>query len=386
MGIPIGKLALYTACAGVHPFRCLPITLDVGTNNAVLREDPLYTGLRQPRRRGAEYDDFIEEFVSAVEDIFPGVLLQWEDFATENAIRLLERYRDRLCSFNDDVQGTAGVVLAALFSACRIKQERLRDQRLLFLGAGASAAGVAHLIVSAMVREGLSEPEARMRIWFADSKGLVVAGREDLSPHKLPFAHPHPPVGDFQSAVDALMPTGIIGLSTRGGAFTEGIVRAVSAINQRPIVFALSNPTSSSECTAEQAYRWSDGRALFASGSPFDPVTLDGSRFVPGQANNAYIFPGLGLGVVLSGARRVTDAMFHEAARAVAESVTDETLALGTLLPGLDRIREISLRIAVAVARLAEQEGLARVPVPADAEAWVRAGMYQPVYREYVPA
>lgn len=386
MGIPIGKLALYTACAGVHPFRCLPITLDVGTNNAPLREDPLYTGLREPRRRGADYDEFLEEFVEAVDEAFPGVLLQFEDFATENAIRLLERYRDRICCFNDDVQGTAGVVLTALLSACRVKGERLQDQRLLFLGAGASAAGVAHLIVSAMVREGLSEADARMRIWFTDSKGLVTAGRDDLAPHKQPFAHPHPPIADFAGAVDALLPTGIIGLSTQGGAFTEPIVRAMAATNERPIIFALSNPTSSAECTAEQAYRWTDGRALFASGSPFAPVEQDGRRLVPGQANNAYIFPGLGLGVVLSRATRVTDAMFHAAARVVAESVSDAALAEGTLLPPLETIREISVRIAGAVAQLAVKDGLARVPVPDDIESWVRAGMYQPVYHDYVPA
>lgn len=386
MGIPIGKLSLYTACAGLHPFRCLPITLDVGTNNASLREDPLYTGLRQPRIRGVEYDAFVEEFISAVDELFPGVLLQWEDFATTNAIRLLERYRDRLCSFNDDVQGTAAVVLTALLSACRVKQEPLRDQRLLFLGAGASAAGVATLIVSAMVRQGLPEPEARRRIWLVDSQGLVTADRADLPDHKRPFAHPHPPIGDFLTAVETLMPTGIIGLSTQRGAFSEPIVRALAAINQRPIVFALSNPTSSSECTAEQAYGWTGGRALFASGSPFEPVTLDGRTFVPGQANNAYIFPGLGLGVVLSQARRVSDGMFHEAARTVAESVSADDLARGTLLPPLAGIRDISGRIAAAVARLAVAEGLAQVLLPEDAESWVRERMYQPVYPEYVPA
>ena len=386
MGIPIGKLALYTACAGVHPFRCLPITLDVGTNNVVLRDDPLYTGLREPRRRGPEYDEFLEEFVGSVDEVFPGVLLQFEDFATENAISLLERYRDRICCFNDDVQGTAGVVLTALLSACRAKRERLHDQRLMFLGAGASAAGVARLIVSAMVREGMNEALAREKIWFVDSKGLVTADRTDLAAHKRLFAHAHRPIGDFAGAVEALRPTGIIGLSTQGGAFTEPILRSLAASCERPIVFALSNPTSSSECTAEQAYRWTDGRALFASGSPFDPVQLDGRRYVPGQANNAYIFPGLGLGVVLSRASRVTDGMFHEAARVVAESVSEDAVSRGTLLPPLETIREISVGIAAAVARLAAREGLARVPVPEDAESWVRSGMYQPVYHEYVPA
>ena len=255
MGIPIGKLAIYTACAGVPPFRCLPVTLDVGTDNAALREDPLYTGLRQPRVRGPEYDALIEEFVAGVRDLFPGALLQWEDFATDNAIRLLERYQDQVCSFNDDIQGTAAVVLSALLSACRVKGERLGDQRLLFLGAGASATGVASLIASAMRRDGLGEREARGRIWFFDSRGLVQSGRGDLAPHKRPYAHDHQPVSRFLEAVELLRPTGIIGLSTQGGAFDDRILEAMTKQNARPIVFALSNPTSSSECTAEAVYR-----------------------------------------------------------------------------------------------------------------------------------
>ncbi len=386
MGIPIGKLALYTACAGVPPFHCLPIQLDVGTDNAALRDDPLYTGLRQPRVRGEEYRAFVEEFVTAVDAEFPGVLLQWEDFATENAIALLERYRDRLCSFNDDVQGTAAVVLAALLTACRARRERLRDQRLVFLGAGASAVGVANLIASAMVREDLTEAEARGRVWLVDTKGLVESSREDLAPHKRAYAHAHAPVRDLLGAVQALEPTGLIGLSTQGGAFTEAVVRAMGASQRRPIVFALSNPTSRSECTAEQAYGWTDGRALFASGSPFDPVTIGDRILVPGQANNAYIFPGLGLGILLSKARRVSDGMFHAAAGTVADYISAEDLAHGTLLPPLDRIRDISARIAAAVVRLAVEEGLAAAAVPPDPEAWVREQMYQPVYPDYVPA
>ncbi len=386
MGIPIGKLALYTACAGVRPDRCLPITLDVGTDNAALRDDPLYTGLRQPRARGAAYDEFVDEFVAAVDARFPGVLLQWEDFATGNAIRLLDRYRDRLCTFNDDIQGTAAVVLAALLSACRVTRTRLGDQRLLFLGAGASAVGVANLIASAMVRDGVGKADARGRIWFMDSHGLVVASRDDLAAHKRPFAHAHPPVTDLVAAINALEPTGLIGLSTQGGAFSEPVLRAVAGINERPIVFALSNPTSRSECTAEQAYRWTDGRALFAGGSPFAPVTINGRTLVPGQANNAFIFPGLGLGVVLSGARRVTDAMFHAAARSVAESVCADDLAGGSLLPPLASIRDISAHIAARVAALAAAEGLARAGVPEAPDAWVRERMYEPAYPDYQPA
>jgi len=348
MGIPIGKLAIYTACAGVPPFRCLPVMLDVGTDTTTLRDDPLYTGLRQPRVRGAEYDGLIEEFVMAVRDLFPGALLQWEDFATDNAIRLLERYQDRICSFNDDIQGTAAVVLSALLSACRVKGEKLGDQRLLFLGAGASATGVANLIASAMRRDGLGESEARARIWFFDSRGLVQSGRGDLAAHKRPYAHDHQPVDQFLEAVESLRPTGIIGLSTQGGAFDDRILEAMTRQNERPIVFALSNPTSSSECTGEAAYRVSRGTALFASGSPFPPTTVDGRVLIPGQANNAYIFPGLGLGIVLSGASRVSEGMFHVAARLVADSVAAEELARGTLLPALEGIRELSIQVAAA--------------------------------------
>jgi malate dehydrogenase (oxaloacetate-decarboxylating)(NADP+) len=384
MGIPIGKLSLYVACAGVPPFETLPITLDVGTDNADLRHDPLYTGLYQPRVRGPEYDAFIEEFVEAVQQVFPGVLLQWEDFATENAIHLLARYRDRLCTFNDDIQGTAGVVLTALLSACRVLRAPLRDQRLLFFGAGASATGVASLIASAMVRQGLTQAEAMERIWFVDSKGLVVSSRTDLQEHKRPWAHDHAPMVTLLDAVNAVKPTGLIGLSTQPQTFTEPVLQAMAASNARPIVFALSNPTSKSECTAEQAYRFTGGKALFASGSPFDSVPLDGRTHVPRQANNAYIFPGLGLGIVLSKARRVTDAMFHAAANAAAEFVAESDLGQGSLLPPLEDIRKVSAHIAAAVVRLAMDEGLATATdIPADIEPWVRERMFKPDYPEY---
>jgi malate dehydrogenase (oxaloacetate-decarboxylating)(NADP+) len=383
MGIPIGKLALYTACSGVSPFRCLPVTLDVGTNNPDLHRDPLYNGLRQPRVRGAEYQAFVEEFVEAVVARWPEVLLQWEDFATENAIDLLDRYRDRLCTFNDDVQGTAAVVLSALLSACRVTGKPLTEQTLLFFGAGASATGVAHLIVSAMVRQGVSVVEARRRCNFFDSKGLVVAARTDLQAHKQPFAHDVPHVADLTEAISALRPTGLIGLSTQPQTFTEPVLGALAALNERPIVFALSNPTSRAECTAEQAYRFTGGRALFACGSPFDPVTLGGRTWVPRQANNAYIFPGLGLGVVLSRARRVTDGMFHIAAETCAGFVSEADLARGALLPPLEDIRAVSARIAAAVARLAAEEGVAREEVPQDADAWIGERVYQPVYPDY---
>jgi malate dehydrogenase (oxaloacetate-decarboxylating)(NADP+) len=386
MGIPIGKLALYTACAGIHPAECLPITLDAGTENAALLDDPLYTGLVRHRLRGAEYEAFIEEFVTAVQEVFPGVLLQWEDFATDNAFGILERYRDRLTTFNDDIQGTAAVTLAGLVTATRITGVPLTEQRLLFLGAGAAATGIASLVAGAMAREGMDESQARRQCWFFDSHGLVVASRGDLAAYKKPFAHDHPPEAGFEEAVRTLKPTAILGVSAQGGAFTPGILRAMAEINERPVIFALSNPTSKSECTAEAAYQHTGGRAVFASGSPFDVVTHEGRQFVPGQGNNAYIFPGLGLGVVLAGASRVTDAMFHASARALAEFVSDSSLADGSLFPPLSEIRQTSARIAEAVIRVAHEEGLATQPMPNDLPAYVASHMYEPTYLDLMTA
>jgi len=382
MGIPIGKLSLYTACAGIHPARCLPVMLDVGTNNEALRADPLYIGLVQPRVRGDAYLELVEEFVRAVTEAFPGVLVQFEDFATENAFALLRRYRDRVTAFNDDIQGTAAVTLAGLLAAGRISGRPLVDQHLLFLGAGAAAVGIADLIVGAMVRDGLDEAAARSRCWFVDSKGLVVGSRTDLAQHKLPYAHDHAFIPDLLQAVQTLSPTGLIGVSAQPRTFTEPVLRAMAAANERPIVFALSNPTSKAECTAEEAYRSTEGRAVFASGSPFDPVEYAGRRHVPGQGNNAYVFPGVGLGVVVSKARRVTDEMFHAAARTLADRVLAESLERGTVYPSLTTIRSVSHAIAVAVAQVAYDAGLATRPRPADLDQAVRAAMYEPVYRE----
>ncbi len=384
MGIPIGKLSLYTACAGIDPARCLPITLDVGTNSEEMLNDSLYIGLGQQRVRGEDYEAFIEEFVDAVQDVFPGVLIQFEDFATQNAVHLLEVYRDRVCMFNDDIQGTAAVTLAGLFSAGRIVDRKLRDQTVLFLGAGSAATGIAHLIASAMVGQGIPEDEAMRRCWFIDSKGLVVAARRDLAAHKLPFAHEHEFIPDLLGAVEALRPTALVGVSAQPRTFTEPVLRAMAACNERPIVFALSNPTSKSECTAEEAYRWTDGRAVFASGSPFDPVTYDGRTFVPGQGNNAYIFPGVGLGVIASGANRVTDAMFHAAARTLANGVDEELLNQGSIYPPLESIRDVSAAVAVSVARVAYEQGQATGQVPSDLDKRIASMMYHPNYREYV--
>ncbi|HSM17340.1 MAG TPA: NAD-dependent malic enzyme [Gemmatimonadales bacterium] len=383
MGIPIGKLSLYTACAGIDPARCLPITLDVGTNNEELLKDPLYIGLMQHRQRGDDYDAFIEEFVEAVQDVFPGVLIQFEDFATQNAVHLLEVYRGRACMFNDDIQGTAAVTLAGLFSAGRIVDVKLTDQTILFLGAGSAATGIAHLIASAMMGQGMAEDEAMRRCWFVDSKGLVVASRRDLAEHKLPFAHDHAFIPDLLGAVEALGPTALVGVSAQPKTFTEPILRAMARLNDRPIVLALSNPTSKSECTAEEAYRWTDGRAVFASGSPFDEVTYQGQTFVPGQGNNAYIFPGVGLGVIASGATRVTDAMFHAAARTLAESVDEDLLKQGSIYPPLESIRQVSAAVALSVAHVAFEQGQAAGPAPSDMQAHIASMMYDPNYREH---
>ncbi len=383
MGIPIGKLSLYTACAGVNPELCLPVTIDVGTDRPELLADPLYLGLPRRRLRGAAYDELLEEFVLAVQEVFPHAVIQFEDFATDNAIRLLARYRDRVCCFNDDIQGTAGVTLAGLLSAARITGQPLKDQRVMFLGAGAAATGIAGLIVSALVREGLSEAEARHRCWLVDRGGLVVAGRPDRTAHQAPYAHEYPAQADLVAAVEAVRPTALIGVSAAAGAFTEPVVRALARINRRPILFPLSNPTALSECTAVDGYTWSEGRAVFASGSPYPPVTLGEQRFTPGQGNNAYVFPGVGLGVIVSRSRRVTDTMFYAAARVLATRVSDESLALGQLFPPLREIRDVSLEIALAVAGVAYDEGLAQAPRPADLAGTIARAMYDARYPAY---
>ena len=380
MGIPVGKLSLYTACAGVHPQLCLPITLDVGSNNTALREDPFYVGLRQRRLTGSDYDSLIDEFITAACEVFPGVVIQFEDFANHNAFRLLKKYRERICTFNDDIQGTAAVALAGILSALRTTGGKLTEQKLLFLGAGEAATGICDLVVSAMIADGLSESAARQRCWAVDSHGLVVKSRTDLAEHKLPYAHDHAPIGDFLTAIKTLKPTVIIGVAAVGGTFTPEVLEEMARINERPIVFALSNPTSKAECSAEEAYRWTKGRALFACGSPFDPLKFEGKTYVPRQGNNSYIFPGVGLGAIASRARRITDEMFMVAAHTLAQLVTDADLAQGSLYPALPRIREVSAHIAAAVAETAYQKGLAGKPRPADVMADVRAQMFDPHY------
>lgn len=380
MGIPVGKLSLYTACAGIHPKLCLPVMLDVGTNNKTLLSDPYYVGLRQKRLSGAAYDEFVDEFVTAAHAVFPGVLIQFEDFANHAAFRLLHKYRDKIPTFNDDIQGTASVALAGLFSALRVTGGKLSDQKLLFLGAGEAATGIADLAVSQMVAEGATEAEARLRIWLVDSRGLVVKNRSNLNEHKLRYAHEHAPIEDFLTAVRTLKPSAIIGVAAVGGTFTPEVLQVMSKINKRPIIFALSNPTSKAECSAEEAYRHTDGRALFACGSPYDPVKLDGKTFVPRQGNNSYIFPGVGLGAIASGTRLVTDEMFMAAARTLARLVSEEDIKQGSLYPALPRIREVSAHIAAAVAEVANKRGLAAGQAPNDLLGYVQTQMYDPRY------
>jgi malate dehydrogenase (oxaloacetate-decarboxylating)(NADP+) len=380
MGIPVGKLSLYSACAGVHPQLCLPVMLDVGTNNEDLLKDPYYVGLRRKRLRGAAYDNLIDEFITAANKVFPGVLIQFEDFANHAAFRLLIKYGEKCCCFNDDIQGTAAVALAGLLSALRLTGGKLSEQTLLFLGAGEAATGIADLVVSAMMAEGLSEAEARQRNWLVDSRGLVIRSRTALTAQKLPYAHEHAPIGDFLTTIKALRPTAIIGVAAVGGTFTPEVLRTMAEINARPIVFALSNPTSKAECSAEEAYRHTGGRALFACGSPYDPVTLDGKTFVPRQGNNSYIFPGVGLGAIASGARRVTDDMFMAAARTLARLVSEADLQQGSLYPALPRIREVSAQIGAAVAGVAYNRGLATRRMPKNVLAHVKAQIYDPRY------
>ncbi|MEI7809015.1 MAG: NAD-dependent malic enzyme, partial [Verrucomicrobiota bacterium] len=333
MGIPIGKLSLYTACAGINPTQCLPITIDMGTNNETFLKDPLYIGLREKRISGEAFDAVMEEFITAVKTVFPGVLLQFEDFGNGNAFRLLETYRNQLCTFNDDIQGTGSVALAGVLSALRLTGGKMSDHRVLMSGAGEAGMGIADNICAVLMEEGLSLAEARKRIWFVDSKGLIVKGRAGLVEHKLHYAHDHAPCADLLSAVKAIKPTMLVGVSGQPRTFTEEIVKFVGSYNARPVIFALSNPTSKAECTAEEAYTWTEGRAIFASGSPFAPVTYNGKTHVPGQGNNSYIFPGVGLGVVATGATRVTDAMFVTAAKALASLLREEELAEGRIYP-----------------------------------------------------
>jgi malate dehydrogenase (oxaloacetate-decarboxylating)(NADP+) len=385
MGIPIGKLALYTAAGGVPPQYTLPVLIDAGTNNETLLADPLYLGIRQTRASDDEVDSFVDEFVDAVQREFPRALIQFEDWAGGDAIRLLDRYREGVCCFNDDIQGTAAVALAGLLGALQITGAPLAAQRFLFLGAGSAAIGVADLLVKAMTADGMSPDDARSRIALFDRQGLITADRPTMHEYQRPFAQLHAPVADFVGAIEVLRPTGIIGLSTVGGAFDRRVIEAMSRVNERPMIFPYSNPTSRSECTAEQAYTWSEGRAIFASGSPFPAVRYGEQTFVPGQGNNVYVFPAMGMAVFATGARRITDEMFIAAARGVAEQVTPTEIAVGLIYPPVSAILETELRAAARVVEVIFDRGLATVPRPSeDLSRWVHAQAYVPRYRSLV--
>lgn len=384
MGIPVGKLNIYTACAGIHPRKCLPLLLDVGTNNKKLLETSSYTGLQQKRVRGKEYDDFLQEVMRALEDKWPGILVQFEDFGNTTAFDLLHKFRRKQCCFNDDIQGTAAVCLAGLMSACSVKGTRLRDEKLLFMGAGEAGTGIAELVVEQMVAEGLPRAEALKRCWLVDSKGLVVKSRSGLQHHKRAFAHDHPEMKGNEGLADIVLkisPTALIGVSAQARVFTQQVVTHMATLNDRPIIMPLSNPTHLSECTAQDAWDWTKGTVLFASGSPFGPVTYNGRTYAPGQGNNAYIFPGIGLGVVAGGLRHVTDDMFRRAARALADQVSQEDQANGCLFPSLSKIRLVSQRLAVAVLQEGIRSGLAtKVERVEEAEGAVQREMYNPSY------
>jgi malate dehydrogenase (oxaloacetate-decarboxylating)(NADP+) len=385
MGIPIGKLALYTAAGGVPPQYTLPVVIDAGTNNEELLGDPLYLGLRRMRCPDDELDAFVDEFVSAVQAEFPRCLIQFEDWAGGDAIRLLGRYRDRVCCFNDDIQGTAAVALAGLLGALRITGTPLRSQRFLILGAGSAAIGVAELLVKAMSTDGLPLDEARSGVALFDRQGLVTADRAVMHDYQRPFAQRHAPVTDFVAAIETLRPTGLIGLSTVGGAFDRRVIETMSRVNARPLIFPYSNPTSRSECTAEQAYTWSEGRAVFASGSPFPPVRVGERTFVPGQGNNVYVFPAMGMAAFATGARRITDEMFIAAASAVAEQVTPGDLEMGLIYPPVSAILRTELHAAARVAAVVFESGLASVARPSgDLAAFVSSLAYVPRYRSLV--
>jgi malate dehydrogenase (oxaloacetate-decarboxylating)(NADP+) len=380
MGIPIGKLQLYTACAAVPPDCLLPVLLDIGTANNELRADPLYLGLRQLPPSEKELDEFVDEFVEAVQEVFPGCCIHFEDWKGTDAIRLLAKYKDKILCYNDDIQGTASVTLAGLITALQIVDAKLVDQRILFLGAGSAGIGIANLLASAMQQQGLTKEKAAARISLFDINGLIEPSRKDLSSSQQVYAHQHAPSKDLVATIESLKPTILIGVSTTGGAFNQRVVETMSKVNERPIIFALSNPTEKAECTAEQAYSWSKGKALYAAGVQFPDVKLDGQTFHPGQANNFYIFPAVGLAVYATRAKRITDEVFIVAAQASAGQVTAEQRSHGMLFPSQANILEVEVAIAARTAEYIFDNNLATVKRPNDIRSWIEGQLYNPQY------
>lgn len=386
-GIPIGKLQLYTACAGVPPQYLLPMYLDAGTNNEQYLHDPLYLGMRKTRPPTDELYSFVDEFMEAVQEVFPKCCVHFEDWTGKDAVHLLERYRNNYCVYNDDVQGTAGIVLAGMINAAKLKGTKLKDERYVFLGAGSAAIGLADLLCSALVQQGMTPKEAQARVYMFDINGLLESTRTDLFDFQKPYAHEHVPTRDFVGAIENIKPTTIIGVSTVGGAFNQRVIETVSRINERPVILALSNPTEHAECTAEQAYVWSKGKAIYAAGVQFRPVTYNGQTFLPGQANNFYIFPAVGMAIFATQAKRVTDEMFIEAGQAVADQVPSDLLKQGLLYPLQSNILEAEIQTATRVAKLVFDSGLARVERPAgDMVAFIRKQVYKPQYPKNVAA
>jgi malate dehydrogenase (oxaloacetate-decarboxylating)(NADP+) len=378
--IPIGKLQLYTACAGVPPQHLLPMYLDAGTNNEQYLHDSMYLGMRKTRPPAAELFSFVDEFMEAVQKVFPKCCVHFEDWTGVDAIHLLERYRDKYCCYNDDVQGTAGITLAGMINAVKLKGTKLKDEKYLFLGAGSAGVGLANLLCSALVQQGMTLKDAQSQVYMFDVNGLLESTRTDLVDFQQPYAHKHAPTRHFVAAIESIRPTTIIGVSTIGGAFTQEVIEAMSRINKRPIVLALSNPTEKAECTPEQAYGWSRGQAIYAAGVPFPPVHLNGQTFLPGQANNFFIFPAVGMAIFATQATRVTDEMFIEAAAGVADQVKPELLKQGLLFPLQANVLEAEIQTAARVAKLVFDSGLARVARPADMLAFVRGHVYKPEY------
>jgi malate dehydrogenase (oxaloacetate-decarboxylating)(NADP+) len=379
--IPIGKLQLYTACAGVPPQYLLPMYLDAGTNNEQYLHDPLYLGMRKTRPATADLYSFVDEFVEAVQEVFPKCCIHFEDWTGTDAVHLLQRYRDRYCVYNDDVQGTAGITLAGMINAAKIKGTKLKDEKYLFLGAGSAGIGLADLLSSALVAQGLTLKDAQSRVYMFDINGLLESTRADLVDFQKPYAHKHAPTRDFVAAIESIKPTTIIGVSTIGGAFNQKVVESMSRINERPVILALSNPTEHAECTPEQAYTWSKGKAIYAAGVQFEPVHYNGQTFLPGQANNFYIFPAVGMAIFATQAKRVTDEMFIEAGQAVADQVPSELLEQGLLYPLQSNILETEIQTAARVAKVAFDSGLARVPWPEDLVSFIRRQVYEPKYK-----
>ena len=384
MGIPIGKLQLYTAAAGVPPKYLLPMYLDAGTNNEQYLNDPLYLGLRKTRPATEDLYSFVDEFVEAVQEVFPKCCIHFEDWTGVDAVHLLQRYRDNYCVYNDDVQGTAGTTLAGMINATRIKGTELKDEKYLFLGAGSAGIGLANLLCSALVAQGMTLKDAQERVNMFDVNGLLESTRTDLMDFQMSYAHLHAPTSDFVAAIESIKPTTIIGVSTIGGAFTKKVVESMSQINERFVILALSNPTENAECTAAQAYKWSKGKAIYAAGVQFPPVHLNGQVFLPGQANNFYVFPAVGMAIFATQASRVSDEMFIEAAKAVADQVPPKMLEQGLLYPPQSNILETEIQTAVRVAKLVFDSGLARVDRPNNMDAFIRQHVYKPEYQKLV--